>query len=250
MEGIDLFNAHQWHPFSGLGLTHPFFAVQAETVINTWILLLIIIVLVIAARLLFTRHQSVARFLIISFVRNFADMVTQTVGSFSFNHFSFVTALFIFIALANCMMVIPFVDEPTADLNTTLALGIIAFFYIQISAIKAHGIIEYLKEYFTPFFVMFPLHVVGKLATIISMSFRLFGNIFGGATIADIYLNAIKGSLVWESFGLISGLNLAITLFFGIFEGFLQAFVFTMLTLTYLSIALQEEEVEHPKEST
>ena len=89
---------------------------------------------------------------------------------------------------------------------------------------------------------MFPLHVIGKLATIVSISFRLFGNIFGGAIIAHIYLSSIEGSLLWELLGILTGTNLIITIFFGLFEGFLQAFVFSMLSLTYLSIAINHDE--------
>jgi F-type H+-transporting ATPase subunit a len=80
------------------------------------------------------------------------------------------------------------------------------------------------------------------------MSFRLFGNIFGGATISNIYFGAIKGSFVLETLGLFSGINIIITLFFGLFEGFLQAFVFTMLSLTYLSIAMAHAEPDDTKE--
>ena len=138
-------------------------------------------------------------------------------------------------------------DEPTKDLNTTLALGIISFLYIQIYTVKAHGFKEYLKEYLTPFFLMLPLNIIGKLATIVSISFRLFGNIFGGSIISHIYLHAIQGSLLLETLGLTLGINLAILIFFGLFEGFLQAFVFAMLSLTYLSIALQGEAHEDSK---
>jgi F-type H+-transporting ATPase subunit a len=88
---------------------------------------------------------------------------------------------------------------------------------------------------------MLPLNVIGKLATVVSISFRLFGNIFGGSIISSIYFNAIQGRFLLELIGLISGINLIMVLFFGIFEGFLQAFVFSMLSLTYLSIALQGE---------
>ena len=140
-------------------------------------------------------------------------------------------------------------EEPTASINTTLALAIIGFFYIQIHAIKHHGIKEYAKEYFQPFFLMLPLHIVGKLSNIVSMSFRLFGNIFGGATISKIYLSLIKSSIVYEVLGILSGINFIFPLFFGLLEGLLQAFVFTMLTLSYLSIALNSETDTHEAHS-
>ena len=245
MEGLDLLTTESWQPLATFGLTGRFFSFNYETVMPTWILLGMLVALIIPLRWFLHKKTSIIRFLTISFLQSFVDLCQQTLGHFSFKHFSFITSLFIFILFANFMMIIPFLAEPTQDINTTLALGIIAFVYIQWNAILEHGIIAYLKEYLTPFFIMFPLHVVGKLATIVSMSFRLFGNIFGGATIAHIYFGAIKS--FWFVELLFIPVSLVITIFFGIFEGFLQAFVFTMLTLTYLSIALQNEEPEHTK---
>jgi F-type H+-transporting ATPase subunit a len=243
MEGLHLFNVEHWQPLAVFGFTNPFFSINAATVINTWILLGLFVIILIPLRIFLTRNTVIA-YLISSGISSFMTLCQQTLGSFSFQHFSFITSLFIFLLCANTLGVIPYLKEPTEDLNTTLALGIISFFYIQISAIRHHGLVEYIKEYFVPFFIMFPLHLVGKLATIVSMSFRLFGNIFGGATISNIYFNMVKGSALLEVLGLFSTANLIITLFFGLFEGFLQAFVFTMLSLTYLSIALQTHEKE------
>jgi F-type H+-transporting ATPase subunit a len=89
---------------------------------------------------------------------------------------------------------------------------------------------------------MLPLHVVGLLATIISVSFRLFGNIFGGVIISELYLKTIGGHPLWEILGIMTGFNIIIVLFFTVFEGLIQAFVFSMLSLTYLSLAVAHKE--------
>ncbi|HSW73637.1 MAG TPA: FoF1 ATP synthase subunit a [Candidatus Limnocylindria bacterium] len=243
MEGLHLFSAEQWTPLAYFGLTDPIFALDRTILIHTWIMMLMIAALVGIIRFFVSRHHAVIYFLATSFAHYFVDTTVQTLGTFSFAHFSFVTSIFIFLSFANTLAIIPYLEEPSTNLNTTLALGIIAFLYIQAYAIKHHGWWAYIKDYFSPFFLMFPLHVMGKLATIISMSFRLFGNIFGGSTITHIYMGLIKSSVLIEVVGLL-GPNLGITLFFGIFEGLLQAFVFAMLTMTYLSIAIQEEEHE------
>lgn len=242
MQGIEL-DAESWS-LSFLGLDHPFFNLTPEIIIHTWIIIFILLALVVPIRWLL-KNTVVPRFLALYFFETFSDLCTQTLGFFSFNHIAFVTSIFIFILLCNCISVIPWLEEPTKDLNTTLALGIITFVYTQYYSIKAHGIAQYIKEYFSPFFLMFPLHVLGKLATVISISFRLFGNIYGGYIISSIYHAAIHGSLVYELFGLLSGSNLLIIGFFGVFEGGLQAFVFCMLTLTYLALAIQTEQGEH-----
>ncbi|MEX0849316.1 MAG: FoF1 ATP synthase subunit a [Candidatus Dependentiae bacterium] len=242
MEGFDLFDTHYWQPLAQFGYTNAFFNISRTTVINTWIVLAIIFVTGICIRSIIKRDpDDILRYVVMSFIVTFKDMVDQTLGFFSLKHFAFVASLFIYIVLCNCISIIPGTEEPTRDLNTTLALGIISFLYVQIYAIKAHGLLTYIKEFFAPFFLMLPLNVIGKLATIISMSFRLFGNIFGGSTIAAIYFRIIYGAPWLEALGSFTGINLLIILFFGIFEGVIQAFVFAMLTLTYLSTAITHE---------
>ena len=116
--------------------------------------------------------------------------------------------------------------------------------YVQGNAIKARGIFGYIKDYFAPFFLLFPLNIIGTLATIVSISFRLFGNIFSGAIIGKLYLNALAGNFLFEMLGILSGINIILTLFFVLFAGTIQAFVFSMLTLTYLAMAITQEPTE------
>ena len=241
MKGFDLLGEAPWRPLAHLGLTHPFFNLTKETIVHTWIILGLLLPLLILINWFLRKKGSIVYFLATSFVSYFNSLCKQTLGHVEFKHLAFITTIFCFIFSANLFAVIPWIEEPTKDLNTTLALGISAFLYIQYYAIKANGIWDYTKEYFSPFFLMLPLNIVGKVASVVSLSFRLFGNIFGGFIIAKIYLGLIEGSMLAETVGMFSGVALIITLFFGLFEGFLQAFVFSMLTLTYLSIALQGE---------
>lgn len=224
------------------GSENPFFTINTSLVFHTWAVLIALLIISIPVRWLVRKKGSVIRQLIFMYMQTFLDLCNQSLPEFSFTHFSFITALFTFILACNIISLIPTFEEPTTNLNTTLALGISSFAYIQIAAIARLGLWTYLKEYFAPFFLMFPIHVVGKIASIVSISFRLFGNIFGSAIIVSIYMSTIRGSFLWELFGLLSGFNILLALFFGLFEGFLQAFVFAMLSLTYLSIALTEEE--------
>ena len=127
---------------------------------------------------------------------------------------------------------------------TTLALGLSAFLYTQFSSIQTNGLSNYLKGYLKPFFIMLPLNIISNLATIISISFRLFGNIFGGAVISNLWYGAISYSYITQLIGILSGINLTLTLFFVLFEGFIQAFVFAMLSLTYLSLEVRAHESE------
>jgi F-type H+-transporting ATPase subunit a len=239
MNDAELIETHEWSLAHLTGYDNPLLNVNSETIIHTWIIIGLLAFAL--ATVNFLLHQTkIGRFLLIQCVTFFIDLTKQSIGSFVFSHCVFAAALFIFIALCNIAPIIPFLDEPTRDLNTALALGFIAFFYVQIIIIKTHGAGSYISNLFKPFFIMLPINIIGKLSSIISMSFRLFGNIFGGAIITKLYFGAIHGSLLFETLGILSGVNFMIVAFFTLFEGLLQAFVFAMLTLTYLAVGTQE----------
>jgi len=138
-------------------------------------------------------------------------------------------ALFMFLVISNWLGIIPFLEEPTKDLNTPISLGAMGFFIAHYAGIKAKGIKKYLKEYCEPIFFMMPLNVIGELAKVISISFRLFGNIMGGAIIIMV-VSYLSYSLVLPPF---------LNAFFGLFVGTIQAFVFTMLTIVYISVQVK-----------
>jgi len=236
----------QWPLLSWMGINHPFFSVVQSTVIATWAVIACICITLFFAKRSFNDKGSIGHFVVVSIVKFFMNLTQQTLGSFQYNHFSFITTIFFFILYCNIISLVPFLEEPTADLNTTLALGIISFFYINIYSIKKRGFKHYIAEFFQPFFLMFPLHVVGKLASIISISFRLYGNLFGGAVITKIFMGVTgQTPTAWYLYAIPligSFASIVISVFFCLFEGFIQAFVFAMLSLTYLSTELASEE--------
>jgi F-type H+-transporting ATPase subunit a len=140
-----------------------------------------------------------------------------------------VCALFMFLLLSNWLGIIPHLEEPTKDLNTTLGLGIMGFIIAHYAGIKSKGFKAYIKEYFQPIFFMMPLNVIGELAKIVSISFRLFGNIMGGSIII-LVVSYLTYSIVLPPF---------LYAFFGLFVGTIQAFVFTMLTVVYISVQVK-----------
>lgn len=253
MAELDLFGGgkeHYWDLGTWFNVDSPYLRINKVIVIDTWIALIILITLLLLARIALRKPKTQGFFIVTSGVKALMDMVEQSLGKFSFTHCCFSSALFIFIVLCNTLAIIPWLEEPTTNLTTTLACSLISFFYIQTWAIKEHGVWGYIKEYFTPIFLMFPIHIMGKLANIISLAFRLLGNIYGGARITGMLLGAIKGNIILELLALCTGVNIIVALFFGLFEGFLQAFVFTTLSLTYLAIALQHSgEAEHGEAS-
>ncbi len=136
-----------------------------------------------------------------------------------------VCALFLFLVLCNWLGIIPHLEEPTKDLNTPLSLGLMGFAISHYVGIKTKGFKAYIKEYFEPMFFMMPLNLIGELAKIVSISFRLFGNIMGGSIII-LVVSYLTYDVVLPPF---------LNAFFGFFVGAIQAFVFTMLTIVYIS---------------
>jgi len=140
-----------------------------------------------------------------------------------------ICALFMFLLLSNWIGMIPHLEEPTKDLNTPLSLGIMGFVIAHYAGIKSKGFKKYAKEYFEPIFFMMPLNVIGELAKIVSISFRLFGNIMGGSIII-LVVSYLTYSILLPPF---------LSAFFGLFVGAIQAFVFTMLTVVYISVQVK-----------
>ncbi|CAN2042778.1 ATP synthase subunit a [Candidatus Magnetomoraceae bacterium gMMP-15] len=140
-----------------------------------------------------------------------------------------ICALFMFLMLSNWLGIIPHLEEPTKDLNTPLSLGLMGFVIAHYAGIKTKGIKAYAKTYCEPMFFMMPLNVIGELAKVISISFRLFGNIMGGAIII-LVVSHLTFSVIFPPF---------LNAFFGLFVGTIQAFVFTMLTVVYISVQVK-----------
>jgi F-type H+-transporting ATPase subunit a len=140
-----------------------------------------------------------------------------------------VCALFMFLLFSNWIGMFPHMHEPTKDLNTPLSLGLMGFVIAHYAGIKEKGLKAYTKEYFQPIFFMMPLNVIGEIAKIVSISFRLFGNIMGGSIII-LVVSYLTYSIILPPF---------LYLFFSVFVGAVQAFVFTMLTIVYISVQVK-----------
>jgi F-type H+-transporting ATPase subunit a len=130
------------------------------------------------------------------------------------------------------MGIIPGFYSPTANLNTTAACALCAVVYTHVIGIRFHGI-KYIKHFMGPVWwltpVIFPIEVIGHIARVLSLSIRLFGNIFGHELVLVILF-------------FLAGLYLAPLpiMMMGLFTGFIQAFIFCLLTMMYFAGALEE----------
>jgi len=204
--------------------------INLEVIVMTWIVFALLIVLGLFAsykRKILPRPVQALGELIVSLLYGLTeDALGKELAK---TYAPLICALFMFLLLSNWLGIIPHLEEPTKDLNTTFGLGIMGFFIAHYAGIKSKGFKAYIKEYFQPIFFMMPLNVIGELAKIVSISFRLFGNIMGGSIIILVISHLIY-SLVLPP--LLYG-------FFGLFVGTIQAFVFTMLTIVYISVQVK-----------
>jgi len=162
----------------------------------------------------------------------FEDFVKDTLGKNRTHFTPYVLTLFIFIWSCNMIGLVPIPGfmEPTRNLNVPLGLGIMAVSLVHVLAIKIKGFKNWFKGFFEPLPFLAPLNMVGELSKAVSISFRLFGNILGGAIIMLVVSSLVKFVV----------LPIGLNLFFGIFVGTIQAFVFTMLALTYIGVEIAE----------
>ncbi|OPX28653.1 MAG: ATP synthase F0 subunit A [Candidatus Cloacimonas sp. 4484_143] len=160
------------------------------------------------------------------------DFVRETLGKDKIYYTPYIVTLFIFIWICNMigMIPIPGFMEPTRNLNVPLGLGLMAVVVVHFSAVKFKGAWKHIQEYMPHKNPLFILDIVGEVSKIVSISFRLFGNILGGAIII-LVVSSLVSFVVFPV-----GLNL----FFGVFVGTIQAFVFTMLALTYIGVEISE----------
>lgn len=146
-------------------------------------------------------------------------------------------SLGLFIIVSNLLGILPLFEAPTADINFTLALALIVFVYYNYLGIKKNGIVNYLKHFMGPVPVlaplMFPIEIVSHLSRIVSLSFRLFGNIKGD----DLFLLVLLMLAPWI---------LPLPAFFLLFAmAFLQGFIFMILTYVYIAGSIMMEEDHH-----
>lgn len=212
-------------PFFGHNLTF-----NLEVIIMTWIVMSILLVFGLLAagkkRIIPGPFQVLGELFVLQLFTLTEDALDKELGK---KYAPMICALFMFLMLSNWIGIVPYMHEPTKDLNTPLSLGLMGFFISHYAGIKAKGFKAYIKTYFDPFFFMMPLNVIGELAKVVSISFRLFGNIMGGSIII-LVVSYLVYSVLLPPF---------LNAFFGIFVGAIQAFVFTMLTLVYISVQVK-----------
>lgn len=178
------------------------------------------------------------------------SLVNSNMGSYFSGFAPFVAAIMALSAFSSLLTLIG-LFPPTSDINTTAGWAILVFFLITYYKFKC-GPIHYLKSFGEPVPFLAPLNIISEFATPVSMAFRHYGNVLSGSVISVLVAVALKGlsGLIFGklpgflgSFPFLQiGIPAVLSVYFDIFSGLLQAFIFAMLTMLYISGGFPAED--------
>jgi len=170
-------------------------------------------------------------------IEGFGGLLDQMIGRQGRQFLPFIGTTGLFILTSNLLGNIPGFQPPTANLNTNVALAVTVFIYYNYSGIRKHGLLNYLKHFCGPVWwlapLMFPIEFIGHLARPVSLSIRLFGNMFGEEAVITILL-----ALVWLVMPYFIWLGIMLPL--SLFTAAVQTFIFIMLSMVYIAGAVEE----------
>ncbi|MCL2816664.1 MAG: F0F1 ATP synthase subunit A [Oscillospiraceae bacterium] len=201
-----------------------------ESMLATWCVMAILITVAVIVRIKVKSFKDVPsgfQTAIETAVEMMSNLAKSVLGDKMEYLGGYFFAVFAFIITANYSGIIGF-RPPTSDIATTLPLALSTFFLIHFAGIKFQKA-EYFKEYLKPIFFFAPINLIGELSRPVSLAFRLFGNILGGLIILQLIYTMPP---IFFKFALPSVLHG----YFDLFAGALQAFVFTVLSLTFISL--------------
>lgn len=170
-------------------------------------------------------------------VEKLDGMVSGTMGKWAPKFVNYISTIFIFILMSNISGLFG-LRPPTADYGTTLALGLITFFLIHINQFRHQSGKQIWRDMCSPLPpwlpIWFPINLISEIAVPISLSLRLFANVLSGTVMMALVYGLLgKIAVIWPA---------ALHVYFDLFSGAIQTYVFCMLTMTYIAQACDAEE--------
>jgi len=199
------------------------------TVVTTWG---IIAVLLVASAILGrrvqqkpTRWQAVLEW----GMNSLSGLLGEMTGGTGERYLPLVATVGVFVLSLNLASALPFVESPTADVNTPVALAVIVFLSVHYFGIRELGPWGYLRTFAEPTVILFPINVLSHLTRTVSLAVRLFGNMISHQIIVAVLLLILPLLIP------------AVLEVFGLFIGVIQAYIFTILTIVYIGGAVRAE---------
>ncbi|CAK7029065.1 MAG: ATP synthase subunit a [Peptostreptococcus russellii] len=221
----------------------------SETIVVQWVIMLLLII----AAFIMTRNlkkvpTSKRQHFLEWAVSSLRNLVNETMGETFTSRVPWITSyigtIMLFFLSSNLVGLLA-LKSPTTDLDTTVGWALITFFMIYVMGVKFNGP-KYFKSLIEPTPLMAPLNIIGELARPISLSFRPFGNILGGTIIMGLVYSLLQYiSTLIPHMSIPVGqflIPVPLHMYFDLFAGSLQAFIFVMLTMVFVSSVVPEEE--------
>lgn len=207
-----------------------------ESVVVGWV----VIAILVALSIFLTRGMKVRnpgkRQLAAEFIVNWLDHFTlDMLGEDAREYGEYIATVLVFIGLSNIMGLLG-MKPPTKDINVTAALAIMSIILIEAAGIRSKGMKGWLKSFTQPIAIITPINILEIFIRPLSLCMRLFGNVLGAFVIMEIIECLLP-----------VGLPLVFSLYFDIFDGFIQAYVFVFLTSLFIAEAAEPLMPEEPK---
>lgn len=211
-----------------------------ESQVNSWLVMISIFALCLyLTHGLKVKAETKRQHAVEWIVEKTETMVNESMGDFFSGYAPFIASVIALSAFSSLMSLFG-VYPPTSDINIVAGWAILVFFLITYYKLKG-GLGNYLKEFTKPIFIMAPLNILGEISTPISMAFRHYGNVLSGSVIAVLVASALQGLssllLGWLP-GFLGeiplfqiGIPAVLSVYFDIFSGCMQAYIFAMLTM-------------------
>jgi F-type H+-transporting ATPase subunit a len=173
-------------------------------------------------------------------VEQVSDLASSAIGPEGLPFVGLGLTIGLFVLVCNWLAFIPsgdpgFLAPPTGDVNLPLALALIVFFTVHYNSVKARGWKGYFKHYAQPYAALTPINIIEEITKPITLTFRLFGNIFSGVLMVTVIVTLIPpylswiGLVIWKPFD-------------ELFIGAIQAFIFALLTIMYLGMGMSRDQ--------
>lgn len=201
------------------------------TIVYTWIVMALLVVgawfvtrdLTTGAR---PSRKQMALESIVEVIRNQIREISQRDAG---QYLPFIGTLFLFIATANLLQIVPGFEPPTGSLSTTVALALCVFIAVPVYGIATRGVTGYLKNYIRPTPLMLPFNIISEVSRTLALAVRLFGNVMSGTVVVAIIVSIAPFffPIILQALGLLTGM--------------VQAYIFAVLAMVYIASATQTQ---------
>lgn len=162
------------------------------------------------------------------------DLVVSIMGEEYESFLPYIGTLMIYLLTLNLIGLLGF-KPPTADLSVTAAFAMVTFLVVNLNAINKHGLFSYGKGLAQPYAFMLPINIMERFVLLISLSLRLFGNMYASVVLVDLVYHALGSISVIAQFGS----PVLVHMYFDLFDGAIQMIVFSMLTMINIKVTAE-----------